>query len=161
MSWSWRFTSPSKIRTKTMTPAWFEYWKSKTRARRLFSPGCSIFGGGIRFTISASKSATPSPVFPETSMTVSGSTSRSDATSMRTSSTRESGESTLERTGIITSPASRAIWRTERVCACTPCVESTRRIEPSTARIARDTSYEKSMCPGVSMRLSLNFSPAC
>jgi len=38
------------------------------------------------------------------------------------------------------SPSSRALRRVVSVCACTPCVPSTKRIAPSTAVMARDTS---------------------
>ena len=87
------------------------------------------------------------------------STPRSSASSIDTSSGRAWGESILERTGTITQPAAFAIESVVSVCACTPCVASTRRITPSTAESARDTSYAKSMCPGVSMRFKIYCSP--
>ena len=45
------------------------------------------------------------------------------------------------------------------VCACTPCVASTTNRAPSQAAMERDTSYEKSTCPGVSIKFNIYFSP--
>ena len=45
------------------------------------------------------------------------------------------------------------------VCACTPCEASTISSAPSQAAMERETSYEKSTCPGVSIRFRTYFSP--
>lgn len=45
------------------------------------------------------------------------------------------------------------------VCACTPCEASTISKAPSQAAMERDTSYEKSTCPGVSIKFRIYFSP--
>jgi hypothetical protein len=42
------------------------------------------------------------------------------------------------------SPRSRAIWKTESDCACTPCVASTRSSAPWQAESERETSQLKS-----------------
>jgi hypothetical protein len=55
---------------------------------------------------------------------------------------------------MISSPASSARKRFERVWAWIPCEASTTRIAPSHAARERETSYVKSTCPGVSMRFS-------
>ena len=62
---------------------------------------------------------------------------------------------------MISSPASSARKRFESVCAWMPCDASTTRIAPSHAASERDTSYVKSTCPGVSMRLNSYASPFC
>ena len=51
-------------------------------------------------------------------------------------------------------PASRGVIAAAAVCACTPLVQSTSSSAPWQAAIERETSYEKSTWPGVSMRLS-------
>ena len=56
------------------------------------------------------------------------------------SSTRAAGESIFETTGMTTHPCSLAMASVVSVCACTPCVESTKRSTPSTAWSARETS---------------------
>ena len=109
---------------------------------------------------SSKRFSTPSPVFPETSKISSGLQSRSLTTSALTSLTRASGESIFESTGIIISPDSRAMPRVVNVWACTPWVESTSNIDPSTAFSARETSYEKSICPGVSIKLRMYSCPS-
>ena len=64
-------------------------------------------------------------------------------------------ESILFKTGIISNPASIAAYECANVCAWMPWVASTSNIAPSQAINARETSYEKSTCPGVSIRLSV------
>jgi hypothetical protein len=51
---------------------------------------------------------------------------------------------TLLSTGMTVSPRSRAIWKTESDCACTPCVASTRSSAPWQAESERETSQLKS-----------------
>ncbi len=148
---------PSNTRAYTAIPRCVEYEKSKISARASPSP---TRGAGIRSIIASSNSSTPSPVLPDTARTVDGSTDRSSASSSDTSSTRDAGASIFERTGIMVQPAERAIASVVKVCACTPCVESTSRITPSTAERARDTSYAKSMWPGVSIRLKIYSTPS-
>ena len=64
------------------------------------------------------------------------------------------GRSILFTTGTISSPFSIARYALASVCASIPCAASTTRSAPSHAWSERDTSYVKSTCPGVSMRLS-------
>ena len=58
-------------------------------------------------------------------------------------------------TEIISRLWSNAIYRFEIVCAWTPCVASTTNNAPSQAAIERLSSYEKSTCPGVSIRFKI------
>eukprot|EP00964_Phaeocystis_antarctica_P060677 scaffold36183_cov56-Phaeocystis_antarctica.AAC.7 len=51
-------------------------------------------------------------------------------------------------------PASRGVIAAAAVRTCTPLVQSTSSSAPWQAAIERETSYEKSTWPGVSMRLS-------
>ena len=132
-----RFALPPITRRYTMTPAWFEYLKSKTSARKSAEDSS---GAGMRSTTARSSSGTPSPVFPETKSTSLSGRPQSFATSLLVSGTRASGESILFTAGTIARFASRAIESTEMVCACTPCVASTSTTAPSTALSARETS---------------------
>ena len=70
------------------------------------------------------------------------------------------GMSILLMTGMISKSWSIAMYRFEMVCACTPWLASTISSAPSQAAMLRDTSYEKSTCPGVSIRLSIYFCPS-
>ena len=133
-------TAPLNTRRYMIMPRWSEYLKSNTRARKSVLSFCSILGGGIRRTISDKRNGTPSPVFPEHISTLSLGQFKSATSSSRTSAGRASGESILLTTGTMTSPSSRAMESVVSVCACTPCVASTKRSAPSTARRARDTS---------------------
>src|SRR5206468_3302260 len=63
-------------------------------------------------------------------------------------------------TGMISSLFSTARYAFASVCASTPCDASTSRSAPSHAASDRVTSYEKSTCPGVSIRFSTYSSPA-
>ena len=64
------------------------------------------------------------------------------------------GRSILLITGIIVKLLSRAKYKFASVCASTPWVASTTSIAPSHDASERDTSYEKSTCPGVSIKLN-------
>ena len=128
-----RFTVPSSIRVYRIIPWWLEYSKSKMRPRKLSVPGNSSRGAGIRSTTASKSFSTFAPVLPETSITVSFFTPRSFASSSLVFFISASGESILLTTGIMVSPKSRAIERVVSVWACTPCVASTSRSDPSTA----------------------------
>ena len=64
------------------------------------------------------------------------------------------GKSILLITGIICNPKSSAFLVFDIVCACIPWLASTSSIADSHAANDLDTSYEKSTCPGVSMRFN-------
>ena len=64
------------------------------------------------------------------------------------------GRSILFTTGTISRSFSIARYAFASVCAWIPCAASTRRSAPSHAWSERETSYVKSTCPGVSIRLS-------
>src|SRR6266511_1267311 len=86
------------------------------------------------------------------SSTSSGSPPTRSVTSEATRSGSALGRSTLLRTGISSRPASIAAYVLATVCASTPWAASTTRSAPSQAARLRDTSYEKSTWPGVSIR---------
>ena len=114
-------------------------------------------GQGIRSTTASSISCTPSPVLPLARRISERSQPMSSMISSSTSSGIAAGISILFITGIISKSWSIAIYRLEIVCACTPCVASTTSRAPSQAAILRLTSYEKSTCPGVSIRFRIYF----
>ncbi len=119
----------------------------------------SPLGAGMRSTIASRIRSTPSPVLPLARMISDfGMPTRSMIWS-DTSSIIALGISILFSTGMISRLCSIARYRLEIVCACMPCVESTRRSAPSQAAIDLDTSYEKSTCPGVSIRFKVYSSP--
>ena len=99
-----------------------------------------LLARGIRLMTSFKRFSTPSPVLPETSMISFHRIFKRFAISSFTSSVLASGESILLTTGIMTRFDSCAIRSVVSVCACTPCVASTSKIEPSTALSARETS---------------------
>ena len=70
-------------------------------------------------------------------------------------------KSTLFKIGIISKSFSNAKYKFEIVCACILCAASTISKAPSQAAIERETSYEKSTCPGVSIRFKINFYHLC
>ena len=106
--------------------------------------------------MTASRSSfTPWPVLPDASKISSSLTPSSLTSSWTTLGTSAAGRSILFMTGMMTKFCSMARYRLARVCASTPWLASTSKIAPSTACNDRDTSYEKSTCPGVSMRLSV------
>ena len=96
----------------------------------------------------------PSPVFAEMRRTWVGSSPSRSATSTAVPSGSAAGRSILFATGTISSPFSIARYALASVCASMPCAASTTRSAPSHAWSERETSYVKSTCPGVSMRLS-------
>ena len=69
------------------------------------------------------------------------------------------GKSTLFKTGIISKSFSNAKYKFEIVCAWILCAASTIKSAPSQAAIERETSYEKSTCPGVSIKFKMYSSP--
>ena len=76
-----------------------------------------------------------------------------------TSSGWAPGRSILFRTGMISKSLPSARYRFDMVCASMPCEASTISKAPSQAAMERDTSYEKSTWPGVSIRFSVYFLP--
>ena len=62
---------------------------------------------------------------------------------------------------MISSPFEIARYAFASVCASTPWLASTTSSAPSQLASERDTSYEKSTCPGVSIRFSWYQSPSC
>ena len=64
------------------------------------------------------------------------------------------GRSILLITGITSSPWLIARYAFANVCASTPCEASTTSSAPSHEASERETSYEKSTCPGVSIRFN-------
>ena len=75
------------------------------------------------------------------------------------SSTRALGRSILFITGTISKFASSARYTFASVCAWTPWLASTTNKAPSQASKDLLTSYEKSTCPGVSIKFSVYSSP--
>ena len=65
------------------------------------------------------------------------------------------GRSTLFKTGIISKSFSNAKYRLEIVCAWMLWAASTTNKAPSQAAIERETSYEKSTWPGVSIKFKI------
>jgi len=116
-------------------------------------------GCGMRSITAARISSTPIPVLPDARIISSRLQPNSSTISSSTSSGMALAISHLLIMGIISRSCSIAIYRLEMVCACTPCDASTISSAPSQAAMERDTSYEKSTCPGVSIRLRIYFSP--
>ena len=96
----------------------------------------------------------PRPVFALAGITSSALQPSRSTISSVTSCGLALGKSTLFNTGIISRSFSRARYRLEIVWACMLCAASTTSNAPSQAAIDLETSYEKSTCPGVSIRLS-------
>ena len=119
----------------------------------------SPVGCGIRSTTAFNISSTPIPVLPEARIISSCLQPSRSMISSSTSSGMALAISHLFSTGMISRSCSNAMYRFEIVCACTPCEASTMSSAPSQAAMERDTSYEKSTCPGVSIRFSTYFSP--
>ena len=133
--------------------------KTESKIRACNGASSSPVGCGIRSTTACRISSTPIPVFPDARMISSRLQPSRSMISSSTSSGIALAMSHLFITGIISRSCSKAIYRLEMVCACTPCEASTTNKAPSQAAIERDTSYEKSTCPGVSIRFSTYFSP--
>jgi len=74
--------------------------------------------------------------------------------SSMTRSASADGRSILLMTGRTSSPCSSAVYQFATLCASKPCAASTTSSAPSQAARERETSYEKSTWPGVSMKLS-------
>ena len=150
--------SPSTTRTSSTTPRKVSYWASKMSARSGSSG--SPPGGGIRCTIASRISSIPSPFLAEISTTSKGSSPSSSSISSRTRSGSAAGRSILLITGTTDKSYSIATKWLATVCASTPCAASTSRRAPSQDMSERRTSWEKSTCPGVSIRLSWYHSPS-
>eukprot|EP00965_Chrysotila_dentata_P257549 6212921-Pleurochrysis_carterae.AAC.4 len=110
--------------------------------------------GGVRSSRVGSSASTPSPVFAEMASVSDGSMSKADDICSSVPATSAWPRSTLFTTGMIERSCSNARKKLATVCACTPLVASTRSSAPWHAAIDRDTSYEKSTWPGVSIRLN-------
>src|SRR5262245_41212596 len=96
----------------------------------------------------------PVPSLAETWIEANGSSPRSRSISSITRSTSADGRSILLMTGTTCSPNSIARYKLATVCASTPCDASTTSNAPSQLISERRTSWEKSTCPGVSIRFS-------
>src|SRR3954454_13408019 len=97
-------------------------------------------------------SGTPVPSFALARMTSSRGMASTFSSSSITTSGCADGRSILLRTGMIVRPSRNARWTLASVWASMPSAASTTRMAPSHACRLRLTSYEKSTCPGVSMR---------
>ena len=95
----------------------------------------------------------PAPVFPLAEIISSISHPSKSIIWSFTTSGSALGRSILFNTGIISRSLSKARYRFEIVWAWIPWAASTIRRAPSQAAIDLETSYEKSTCPGVSIRL--------
>jgi hypothetical protein len=115
----------------------------------------SPFGGGTLCTIVSSISIIPYRVLALVRIISSSSHPIKSIICLLTTSIIALGKSILFITGIISSPASIAKYRLLIVCASTPCAASTTKIAPSQAARERETSYEKSTCPGVSIKFNV------
>ena len=119
-------------------------------------------GGGTRSTIASRSSSQPVPSFAETNSTSSREKPITSTSSCATRSGSADGRSILLTTGMMVSPlpspaavsCPRAMYTFASVCASIPCEASTTSNAPSHAASARETSYVKSTCPGVSIRFS-------
>ena len=112
-------------------------------------------GAGPLSTTASSILSTPYPVFPLASIISSLEHPSRFIISAAVFSTSAAGKSTLFITGIIVRSCSIARYTFAKVCACIPCVASTTNTAASTACKLLDTSYEKSTCPGVSIRFKV------
>ena len=95
----------------------------------------------------------PSPVLADTLSAVALSSPIVSSIWVRTRSWSAAARSILLSTGMIVWSLSTARYALAIVCASTPWVASTTRIDPSLAARLRLTSYVKSTWPGVSIRL--------
>ena len=116
-------------------------------------------GGGTSSTSCSRMSSMPMFAFADACTAPLQSSPKTSSISRHTRSGSEPGRSILLRTGMISRSLSRARYTLATVCASTPCDASTTSSAPSHAAKDRDTSYEKSTWPGVSMRFSTYVSP--
>ena len=141
---------PSATLTSTTTPRYWSNQESKTRARS--GDSGSPRGGGTRSTMASRISSIPMPCLAEAGIAWEASMPMMFSICSRAFSGSAPGRSILFRTGMISSPESTARWALASVCASTPWLASTTSSAPWQAASDRDTSYEKSTWPGVSMR---------
>ena len=120
----------------------------------------SPLGAGTLFIIAAKISSIPRPVFALAGITSSARQPSKSTISSVTSAGLALGKSTLFKIGIISRSFSSAKYRFEIVCAWMLCAASTTNKAPSQAAIDLETSYEKSTCPGVSIRFKTKSSPS-
>ena len=147
---SFVFISPLIILTKATTPLYGSKWLSKTKAFSL--PCFSSFGDGILSIIASINSFIPSPVLALVKSISSSSNPRVSMSSFFTFGTSAFGRSILLITGIIVKSFSKAKYILASVWASIPWAASTTRTAPSQAARHLETSYEKSTCPGVSIK---------
>ena len=107
----------------------------------------------MRVTMASSTSFTPWPVLAEMRSTFSGSSPIRSASALACRSGSAAGRSILLSTGTSSRSPSIARYALASVWASMPWLASTTSSAPSHAARLRETSYEKSTCPGVSMRL--------
>src|SRR2546430_8970481 len=109
-------------------------------------------GGGTRATMASRTSSTPSRLFALISKASSAGIASTVSICSFAKSGCAAGKSILLITGRIVRlwPAARKVFAT--VWASTPWLASTTSSAPSHAERARETSYEKSTCPGVSIK---------
>lgn len=102
----------------------------------------------------------PMPYLAEARMALEQSMPTVCSISCLTRSGSAAGRSILLSTGMISRSFSTASHTLANVWASTPWLASTTKIAASHAARDRDTSYPKSTCPGVSMRLRLYNCPS-
>ena len=114
----------------------------------------SPVGEGKNSTICSKTLSIFKPVLAETGIQSSGSIPSVSKTSSLVRSKSADGKSILLITGRIVKSLSIAKYALANVWASTPWVASTTRRAPSQAANERETSYVKSTCPGVSIKLN-------
>ncbi len=140
------------------TPRYGSYQESKISA---FSGASGTpRGAGRRSTMASRISGTPVPILALARIAPDPSSPMMSSIWRRASSGCALGKSILLMTGMISRLFSTARYALASVCASTPCDASTSSSAPSHAASDRVTSYEKSTCPGVSMRFSTYCRPS-
>lgn len=126
--------------------------KSALNKNALVGMSMSPFGGGTLSIILCISLSHPSPVFADILMISLSSNSSCSTKSSRAFWTLADSRSILFITGIIFRFASLAFCRFDRVWAWMLLVASTSKTAPWQALKLRLTWYEKSTCPGVSIK---------
>ena len=117
-------------------------------------------GAGTFATIASNTCSTFTPVLAEINGASEASSPIISSISSLTRSGSALGKSILLMTGNTSRSWSSARYTFANVCASIPCAASTTRIAPSHAARLLDTSYVKSTCPGVSIKLKIYSSPS-
>ena len=115
----------------------------------------SPIGAGILSIIASINSLIPIPFLADVHIISSSSKPKLFINSNFTLSISAFGKSILFITGIIFRLCSIAKYKFANVCASIPCAASTTNIAPSHAARLLLTSYEKSTCPGVSIKCNM------